>query len=103
MRELPIVHPVDALAFDLDLAAGGRIQAADQVEQRGLAGTGRAHQGDEVAVRDVQVDAVQHLHLFGAALVGLGEVAEGDEGGHGWFPSVRFGMWRGQGGDRCGR
>ncbi|MNT16934.1 hypothetical protein D3C72_1520610 [compost metagenome] len=75
-RQLAAAHLVDALAFDADLAARGVVQAADQVEQGGLAGTGRAHQRDEVAAGDIQVDAVQHLHLFGATLVGLGDVAQ---------------------------
>ena len=50
---------------------GGRVEPADQVEQRGLARAGRAHQRDEVALVDVEVDAVQHLDLLRAALVGL--------------------------------
>ncbi len=40
------------------------------------------HQRDEVAALDFQIDAMQHLHLLRAALVGLGDVAEGNEGGH---------------------
>jgi len=87
-RELAGAELVDALPFDGDLAAAGRVQSADQVEQGGLARTGRAHQRDEIAAVDVQVDAMQHLHLFGAALVGLGDVAEGDEGGHGWSSAL---------------
>ncbi|KAG1081628.1 hypothetical protein G6F40_015417 [Rhizopus arrhizus] len=75
-RQLAAAHLVDALAFDADLAAAGVVQAADQVEQGGLARTGGAHQRDEVAARDVQVDAVQHLHFLGATLVGLGDVAQ---------------------------
>src|SRR5690606_30823149 len=66
----------------LDLAAGGRVQAADQVQQGGLARAGRAHQRHEVAARDVQVDAVQHGDLLGAALVGLGQVADGNKRAH---------------------
>ncbi|KAG1393634.1 hypothetical protein G6F59_014324 [Rhizopus arrhizus] len=75
-RQLAAAHLVDALAFDADLAAAGVVQAADQVEQGGLARTGGAHQRDEVAARDVQGDAVQHLHFLGATLVGLGDVAQ---------------------------
>jgi hypothetical protein len=82
-RQLPGAHRVDALPVDVDLTAAGRIQSADQVEQRGLARTRRAHQCDEVALLDVQVDAVQNLDLFRAALVGLGEVANADQCRHG--------------------
>src|SRR5690606_37348377 len=76
VRQLSRAHGVDALAVDLDLPAAGRVQPTDQVEQRGLAGAGRAHQRDEIAFRDFQVDAVQHFDLLRAALVALGEVAD---------------------------
>jgi hypothetical protein len=82
-RQLPGAHRVDALPVDVNLTAAGRIQSADQVEQRRLARTRWAHQRDEVALVDVQVDAVQHLDLFRAALVGLGEVANADQCRHG--------------------
>src|SRR5690606_39729728 len=64
--QLSRAHGVDALAVDLDLPAAGRVQAADQVEQRGLAGTGRPHEGDEVPFGDFQVEAVQHFDLLRA-------------------------------------
>ena len=80
--ELAATHAIDALAFDLDLAAAGCVQPADQVEQGGLAGAGGPHHGDEIAAGNFHVDAVQHLHFFRAALVGLGDVAQGDKGGH---------------------
>src|SRR3546814_8914276 len=71
LRQLAGAHAVDARAVDLDLAAAGRVQAADQVEQGGLARTRGTHQRDEVALVDVQVQAVQHGDLLRAALVGL--------------------------------
>ena len=43
---------------------GRRVEPADQVEQGGLAGARRAHQRDEVALVDVEVDAVQHFDLL---------------------------------------
>src|SRR3546814_6868575 len=79
LRQLAGAHAVDARAVDLDLAAAGRVQAADQVEQGGLARTRGTHQRDEVALVDVQVQAVQHGDLLRAALVGLGEVARSEE------------------------
>src|SRR5690606_10335506 len=92
VRELAAAELVDALAVDLDAAGGGRIQAADQVQEGGLARTRRTHQRDEVALLDVKVDAVQHLHLFRTALVGLGQAADRYQGCHGlprcvvWWP-----------------
>src|SRR5690606_5029730 len=79
VRQAAAAHGVDALAVDGDLAAAGRVQAADQVQQGGLAGARRAHQRDEVALFDLQVQAVQHVDPFRAALVGLGEVADADQ------------------------
>ena len=40
-------------------AVGGRVQAADQVHQRGLARAGRPHDGDEVAAIHAHVHAFQ--------------------------------------------
>jgi len=79
VRELAAVHAVQALAFDLDLARRRRVEAADEIEQRGLARARRPHQRDEVALGDVEVDAVQHFDLLRSALVGLGESAGGDQ------------------------
>src|SRR3546814_18034074 len=64
LRELPGAHLIDARAVDFDLAAAGRVQAADQVEQGGLARTRGTHQRDEVALVDVPVQAVQHGDLL---------------------------------------
>ena len=44
LRELALAQPVEALARDLDRARGRPVEAGDQVEQRRLAGAGRAHQ-----------------------------------------------------------
>ena len=79
VRELAVAEAVDALAFYLDLATAGRVQPPDQVEQGGLAGARGPHQGDEIATRYFQVQTMQHGDLLGAALVGLAEVADGDQ------------------------
>ena len=45
-------------------AAGGRAdQAGDGLQQRRLAGAVRADQRDDLALRDVEGDVVQHLDL----------------------------------------
>ena len=61
-----------------DLAGGRAVEPADQVEQGGLAGAGRPHQRDEVALRDVEREPVQHLDRLLAAHVGLLHVADLD-------------------------
>ena len=57
-------------------AAGRRVEPADQVEQRRLAGAGRAHQRQELALRDVEVDALQHVDALAAAGEVLVDVAD---------------------------
>ena len=46
-------------ALELDVAVGEAIDAADAVEQRGLAGAVRADQAADLAVADVERDAAQ--------------------------------------------
>ena len=62
-----------------DAARAGHVEAAEQVQQRGLAGAARAHEGHEVALVDVEVHALQDVQLLAAAPVRLGEVAHHDE------------------------
>ena len=53
------VHAVagDGLAADADLAAGGRKEAGDDVEQRGLAAAAGADQAQELGLLDVEAGA----------------------------------------------
>ncbi len=74
-RQLPGRELVDAAAADQDLARGGLVEAADQVQQRGLAGARGPHQRHEVALGDVEREPLQHRHLLLAALVDLAHVA----------------------------
>src|SRR5205807_3721451 len=60
--------------------AGGRhIQAPEKVEQGGLAGAAGTHEGDEVALVDIQVKPLEHLDFLAAAAVGLVQAADTDE------------------------
>jgi hypothetical protein len=54
-RQLVVVQFADQLAVEPVAALGGRVEAADQVHQRGLAGAGGAHDGDVLVVLDAQV------------------------------------------------
>ena len=49
----------DALAADPDLAGIVRHQAVDAAQQRGLAAAGRADDGDDLALADVEVDVAE--------------------------------------------
>ena len=83
VRQLPALELVDAIAADADFARGWLIQAADQIEQRGLAGARRPHQRDEITLRNIQRQPVQHFDFLLAARVGLSDVVDLDHLGHG--------------------
>ena len=50
------------LAFEINPARAGAVQAADQVHQRGLPGAGRAHHRQPLAALDVQRHIVQRAY-----------------------------------------
>ena len=77
--ELVVVHFADQVAVEVVQAGGGRIQAADQVHQRGLAGAGGAHDGDVLALLDFDVDAGDGVDFLIAHDVGLAQVPGADE------------------------
>ena len=78
--ELVVVELADQLAVEPVVALGGRVEAADEVHQRGLAGAGGAHDGDVLIVLDAQGDAAQGLHLLlGAHVVGAPEIFDDDD------------------------
>ena len=53
------------------------IKDAEDVQQRGLAGARRAHDGNELAVLYVEADSFQHMERVGRAeVVGLMDVFE---------------------------
>ena len=53
----------EVAAHQFDLARGGRIQPAQQVQQRALARARGADDGQRLAGTHLQVDATQHLHV----------------------------------------
>ena len=67
LRELAAAQRADGHAVDLDGAARGRVESADQVQQRRLAGPRRPHQRQKVALRDFEVDALEHVDALAAA------------------------------------
>src|SRR5688572_11416435 len=81
-RQLPAGQPADVGAADLDRAAGRLIEPAEQVEQRGLAGTRRAHQGQEIALRNVERHALEHVDALAAAREVFVDAVDLDECAH---------------------
>ena len=77
--ELVVVELGDVVAVEPVLALGGRVEAADEVHQRGFAGAGGAHDGDVLVVADAEVDAAEGVDLLVAHLVGLPEIVGDDD------------------------
>ena len=83
LGELLVVESLVVEAANRDRARGGRLERADDMEQRALAGSGRAHDRDHLALFDRQVDAVQSAHLGAALAVVHVQVVRLDScGGH---------------------
>ena len=78
-RELVVVHFADADAVQFVMAGGGRVEAADQVHQRGFAGAGRPHDGDVFAALDFQRHVAQGVDGFRAHLVAARNVLKADQ------------------------
>ena len=66
-----ISRPDDRRAVHGDLAAGGRFQAGNNVQQRSLAAAGGADHADKFVFKDLQVYTVQGNGLLIASLVNL--------------------------------
>ena len=69
-------HIIDALAAQDDVARGRRLHAGQHADQGRLAGARRADDGEELAVGDVEIDAVDGVELA----EGLGEVFQDENG-----------------------
>ena len=54
---------IDALARDFDIALGHRFQSGDHAQQCRLAATRRSEQHDERTILDVEIDAMDDLHV----------------------------------------
>jgi len=69
----------DVRAADDELPAAGPVDPRDEVEERGLAATRGAHEGEEVARGHVEVELLQGRDGVVALLVRLGEPAALDQ------------------------
>ena len=58
LRQLIATEARHLLAAQLIGAVGGRVEAADDVHHRGFTRAGRTHDGDELAVADLDIEAV---------------------------------------------
>jgi hypothetical protein len=71
---LLLVEARDADPVDHDLAGGRQVESAQEVQHRRLAGSRRAHDGNEFAAIDGQGDAAQRLDAGLAERVALDEI-----------------------------
>jgi hypothetical protein len=62
--EFALGETIDALVGHRNLAGVGAIDAAEQIEQRGLARTGRPHDRDEIAAGDRKVEMIEDRDRF---------------------------------------
>ena len=81
-RQVVVGQAAERFAVDADLAGGRAIEAADQVEQRRLAGAGRPDDRDHLAARDRQRDVVERDDVA-LAFELFGDVVEVNDGGSG--------------------
>ena len=80
--EFVVIEFADHLAVEPVETLARRIEAADQVHQRRLAGSRRTHDGDILVALDTQVHATQRVYLlFGAHVIGLPEIFGADDAG----------------------
>jgi hypothetical protein len=77
--EVVIGEPGEADAVDGDMAGGGGVESADEVEEGGLAGAGGSDEGDHFALGDGEGDAGEGDD-FALAVEFLGEVGDIDHG-----------------------
>ncbi len=83
--ELPVAEAPGAVAVQQDLADGGRVEGAHEVQQGGLARPGCPDDGQCLAAAYPERDMVQRGHW---PWVGLGDVAQFDRRGHGDHAAV---------------
>ena len=71
---LGVSHGGEVVAIDIDFAARGLREAADDVKERGFAAAGRAHDGDGFAGEHVEIDAAKGGDFHFAGVIKLPEI-----------------------------
>ena len=74
-----VVETSQLQVLEEQATAGGKIEPAHDVQQRGLAAAGRPEQDDDLTRPDLKIDALQGPHLHLARGVGLGQVLRGED------------------------
>ncbi|HEX7779284.1 MAG TPA: hypothetical protein VF424_08610 [Vicinamibacterales bacterium] len=74
-----VIHLIDRGVTDANRPGVEGIEAAQDMEQRALADTGRADNRDHFALLDPEIQLMQHFEFSGGGAVRLGESADLDE------------------------
>jgi hypothetical protein len=76
LRERAFPQSFEVLAGDLDGPGAGTIETGDEVQERRLAGAGRAHQRLVGGRGNVEIQVLEHAHFFPTAGVRLGHASQ---------------------------
>ena len=74
------VEAGDVFAVQQNVAGGRAVQAGQQTQQRAFAAARWSHDGDELAVLDLEIDSAQNVDLVRRGLDALGEGRHPDSG-----------------------
>src|SRR3954454_10850788 len=77
LRALCFAHLADRAALHEYLSGGGRIEAAEEMQERRLSRSGAPHDGDTLAAMDFEIDPQQHRHRL-RSLAGFRQAMAGD-------------------------
>src|SRR6185369_15991498 len=66
----------EVVSVDQNAPLGGRRKSADDMEERGLARSRRAHDGDELAPFDIEIDAAQSGDVYLADAINLAQTSD---------------------------
>src|SRR5512139_3550364 len=91
MREFVVAQQPGVAPLDKEPAGRRPVEQTDDVEQRALAGAGRPHQSQELAMAELEIDVVQYLdRRWQAHIIGLANALQPqDHVSHGSLPPDR--------------
>ena len=78
-RQLTLAEPGQVASLEQDSTTTGPVQPAHQVQQGGLAGAGRADDGDKASLRHLQADVIDGAHDFGLARVLFDDILDAED------------------------
>src|SRR5512132_3971451 len=77
LRQLAVAEPSELAPLEFELALGGAVEGAEELEQRRLSGPAGADDHEELAAGDLEVDVAHGVHLLAVLSVAPADAAEG--------------------------